>query len=165
MTIKWLQTNATAVTPLFLLLTPNFCTWNDGKRRNLQMAIRWLQTNATAVTPLPAILPTGSCRSIRSTSGQYSKKSHKFPKWTSDGMFQVLLTIQKIIFRLFQECSRCSRTLHGPGWLWLRQLWKVLRKTFICWRNQLNGWSNLNDSFSRPLWKLDADEMLKKSAL
>ena len=28
-----------------------------------------------------------------------------------------------------------------------------------------NGWSNLNDSFGRPPWKLDADEMLKKSAI
>ena len=28
-----------------------------------------------------------------------------------------------------------------------------------------NGWSNRNDSFGRPSWKLDADEMLKKSAL
>ena len=28
-----------------------------------------------------------------------------------------------------------------------------------------NGWSNLNDSFGKPPWKLDADEMLKKSAL
>ena len=107
------------------------------------MTIRWPQTNASAVTPLPAILPTGSCHSIHFTSGQYSKKSHKFPKWT----VAVILDHSSIIdhsknhFRLFQECSRCSRTLHGPGWLWLCQLWKVLRKTTICWRNQLYVWA------------------------
>ena len=34
------------------------------------------------------------------------------------------------------------------------------KTVFIKWF--FNGWSNRNDSFGRPPWKLDADEMLKK---
>ena len=46
--------------------------------------------------------------------------------------FCVLVSLYSSLTKSDQECSWCERTLHGPGWLWLRQLWKVLRSKL--WR-------------------------------
>ena len=47
-------------------------------------------------------------------------------------VFCVLVSLYSSLTKSDQECSWCERTLHGPGWLWLRQLWKVLRSKL--WR-------------------------------